>query len=228
MATRTTAKRGRADRKLPRASKKDVQEALEVTWTLKGHLKNAQVAYIRVGALLARVRDEQLFAKLRHADLESYARERLGLRRAALYRYLQVYDWIAAFHPSWLAPRPKGLIPELSDVTDLIWIERELAREDLTPQKRAALEDFRAKALNGRLREGELAAWRRQGRKPAQALRAFLARVRFLRMRGSSLERLPAEAITHLDAAIAIIQGALAEQRLEFPAHKLRRMRRSA
>ncbi len=51
------------------APRKVVQEALQVTWLLKGHLKNAQLAYSRVGMLLARVRDEKLYAAIRHPDL---------------------------------------------------------------------------------------------------------------------------------------------------------------
>ena len=30
---------------------------------MKGHLRNAQIAYIRVGVLLAQVRDERLYAR---------------------------------------------------------------------------------------------------------------------------------------------------------------------
>ena len=36
----------------PTGKKAVVQKALEVIWVLKGHLKNAQIAYLRVGALL--------------------------------------------------------------------------------------------------------------------------------------------------------------------------------
>ena len=50
----------------PAAPKTAVQEALEVTWVLKGHLKSLQIAYLRVGALLARVRDQKLYAALKH------------------------------------------------------------------------------------------------------------------------------------------------------------------
>jgi transposase len=76
----------------PTAQQAVVQEALEVTWTLKGHLKNAQVAYLRVGVLLAKVRDKKLYAALHHPDMESYAAERLHLARASLsppvYKFL--------------------------------------------------------------------------------------------------------------------------------------------
>ena len=52
MSTSNTAKAA-PGQAAPVAAHAAVQEALEVTWTLKGHLKNAQIAYIRVGLLLA-------------------------------------------------------------------------------------------------------------------------------------------------------------------------------
>ena len=185
-----------------------VQEALEVTWTLKGHLKSARIAYIRVGALLARVRDKMLYAALHHPDMESYAQERLRLGRASLYRYLQVYDWIARSHKEWLAPKPQGFIPDLADATDLIWIEEELAKSDLDPKRKAALEDLQKKGLEGRLRDGEVAAFRRQGR-DEDSLKAFLSRLRALRLRGARLADMPPDAISDLDAAIASIKNAV-------------------
>jgi len=84
------------------------QRAVQITFVLKGHLKNVQVAYIRVAALLARVRDEKLYRALGHATMDDYAAARLGLQHAQLYRYLAVYDWIREFHRPWLARRPKG------------------------------------------------------------------------------------------------------------------------
>src|SRR5437899_2696384 len=52
------------------------QRANQMTFLLKGYLKNVQ-----------------------HDGMESYAQERLGLRRAALYRYLQIYDGSASHTP---------------------------------------------------------------------------------------------------------------------------------
>jgi hypothetical protein len=90
-----TAKTSRAmgKRKVTKQTKKAakadplVQEALEVTWVLKGHLKNAQIAYLRVGRMLRDVRDRKLYAHLKHPDLESYAEQRLHLARTSLYKY---------------------------------------------------------------------------------------------------------------------------------------------
>jgi hypothetical protein len=53
---------------------------------------------LRVAALLAKVRDERLFAALKHPSIEESAAKRLGLQRASVYRYLQIYDWAREFH----------------------------------------------------------------------------------------------------------------------------------
>jgi len=58
------------------------QRAVQITFVLKGHLKNVQVAYIRVAALLARVRDEKLYRALGHATMDDYAAARLRLQHA--------------------------------------------------------------------------------------------------------------------------------------------------
>src|SRR6266705_3813822 len=87
------------------------QRAVQITFVLKGHLKNVQVAYIRVAALLARVRDEKLYRALGHATMDAYAAARLGLQHAALYRYLEVYDWIRFFFLMIRRPRRSTLFP---------------------------------------------------------------------------------------------------------------------
>jgi hypothetical protein len=49
------------------------QIANQVTFVLKGHLKNARIGYIRAASLLARVREEKLWKALGHATIEEYA-----------------------------------------------------------------------------------------------------------------------------------------------------------
>ena len=44
-------------------------------------------------------------------------------------------------------------------------------------------------------------------------MKSFLSKVRLLRKRGSALKDMPAEAITHLDAAIEIIHNFMATQK---------------
>src|SRR5436190_8713 len=57
------------------------QRAVQITFVLKGHLKNAQVAYIRVAALLARVRDEKLDRAPGHPTMDDYPAARQQGRR---------------------------------------------------------------------------------------------------------------------------------------------------
>jgi len=184
-----------------------VQEALQVTWLLKGKLKSAQIAYLRIGELLVKVRDQKLYSELKHADMEDYAEKRLQLGRASLFRYIQVYDWVSKSHPEWLQPKPKGFIPDLNDAVGLIWIENELARTNLTQQMRADLENLRKKALDGQLKKSELNAVRQQEHGSKDGAKSFLSKLRLLRKRGSALTSMPQEVITHLDAAIEILKN---------------------
>ncbi len=195
-----------------------VQEALQITWVLKGHLKNAQIAYLRVGRMLADVRDRRLYTHLKHPDLEAYAEQRLHLARTSLYKYLKVYDWVSIHHKEWLAPKPKGFIPDLSDIADMIWIENELAQKSLDPATRDTLEDLRTRALNGELKKADMQAFRRHAGEGDQSLRSFLAALRKLRKRGARLVNMPPEVIAHLDAAIGVLENAnvLHTARLDF------------
>ena len=189
------------------------QRAVQITFTLKGHLKNVQVAYIRVAALLARVRDEQLYRALGHASMEAYAAARLGLQRAALYRYLQVYDWIREFHPAWLARRPKGFIPQLTDAYALMWIEHRLRDPHLGDALRGQLEALRRKALGGQLTLREFQEVRRQGHAGAPPLRAALTSVRAVRRRLAAVPGVSAPILGTLDTLIGELEAALATTR---------------
>ena len=57
MATRKPVKKAPLEKRMQPVTIPIVQEALQVTWLLKGNLKNVQISYIRVGKLLAQVRD---------------------------------------------------------------------------------------------------------------------------------------------------------------------------
>jgi hypothetical protein len=87
------------------------ERANRITYFLKGDLERIQIQYIRAGAKLAQIRDEKLYRALKHETLEDYAEKRLGLGRSALYRYLQIYEWVRKDHPGWLAKHPRGLHP---------------------------------------------------------------------------------------------------------------------
>lgn len=195
------------------AKQQKSQEALQVTWVLKGHLKNAQIAYIRVGVGLAKVRDEKLYEALKHPDMEDYAEKRLNLGRASLYRYLQVHDWIAQYHKEWLLPKPKGFIPDLADVADLIWIEKELAKEKyMNPVTKSKLENMREKALDGSLRKKELESLRQRGNRGEDSLRAFLKKLRAVRKDGAKIKEMPPEVLEKMDSAIEILENTIATQ----------------
>jgi len=168
------------------------QLANQMTFLLKGYLKNVQLSYIRAAAMLARIRDENLYRALEHDGMESYAQQRLGLRRASLYRYLQIYDWLRKSHPAWLAKHPKGFIPELTDAYGLMWIEERLADEHLAPEMRKELEALRRKALSGKLTQRELDEFRKRGREHRDSLTAVNASLRAVRKRLGALPVSPA------------------------------------
>jgi hypothetical protein len=192
-----------------------VQNALQTTWFLKGHLKNAQIAYIRVGVGLAKVRDEKLYEALKHPDIVDYATKRLNLGISSLYRYLRVHDWILEHHKEWLQPNLKEFIPDLADVADLIIIETKLKNEKISPNKKSTLETLRDKALEGSLRKGELSRAMKTGRQISEdSLRKFLSKLRALRRYGAQIKVMPAEVITEMDSAIEILENSIATQKV--------------
>lgn len=203
MATgKTNVKAGKAAK-----PKTAVQQALEVTWLLKGQLKTAQMSYLRVGGLLAQVRDAKLYAELKHPDIESYADERLHLARSSLYKYLRVYDWVCRKHKEWIEPKPQGFIPDLSDAADLIWIETELERKDLDRDTRARLQEFRKQALDGRMRQAEFAKWRKSRKRGGAVVKSLLMTLRRARRSISTLEPPLPEALSRIDGLIDMLDN---------------------
>jgi hypothetical protein len=184
------------------------QRVFQITFVLKGDLKNIQIAIVRAAARLAQVRDQKLYRVIGHDSMEEYAAERLGLQRAMLYRYLQIYDWLRKWHPEWLARRPKGFIPDLNDLYALIWIEGRLRDPDLGAATRAALEAMRKKALAGKLTKREFEEFRSRGRKRRDSLQAVAASLRSLRRRLDSLDDLPAGFLTDFDALLGRLKSA--------------------
>jgi hypothetical protein len=114
----------------------ELQEILQITWKLNGDLKNLQLTYLRIAVQLARVRDEKLHTHMDHADIQSWAWDHLGMSDTSLDHYLHVYDWVKANHPEWLEKKVKGRIPDLSDISDLEWIEEELKKKNLRRRRR--------------------------------------------------------------------------------------------
>ena len=202
-----------ARKKIEKSEKQKLaDEANQLTWLLKGRLKSAQLHYLTIAAMLIRVRDRKLFAVVKCASLEEYAEKKLGMKKSSLYKYLQVYEWVAEFHKAWLLPKPKGFIPELNDVTDLMWIERKLTEKGLKRQTRSELETMQKAALEGSLKDSDLETWRKVGGRIENALRTFLGKIRLLRRRGSQVKNMPNDAITHLDAAIESIRNAVSAE----------------
>ncbi len=185
------------------------QIAIRVTFVLKGHLKNARIAYVRAAVLLARVRDEKLWSALGHPTIEDYALRRLGLRRAALFQYLQIYNWLRDSHPAWLVRRPKGFIPELTDASALIWIEKKLRDRHLSDSLRAELEALRKKGMIGTLTDEEFRRLRQRGRRVLTPLRALLARLRAARRAAARIPEAPPATLAALDNAIRTTEAAV-------------------
>jgi hypothetical protein len=194
---------------MPRALS-PAQIANQITFRLKGDLKNAQIAYIRAAKLLAQVRDEKLWQALRFQTIEEYAAKRLQLQRSALYHYLQIHDWLRRFHPSWLAQKPKGFIPDLTEASALMWIDRYLEAKNPPEALRKELEAMRRKALSGALTDREFRALRDRLRGSIPPLRAILRRMKSLRRAAVRVPRFPADALASLDASIGAVEQSLA------------------
>ncbi|MGH7805990.1 MAG: hypothetical protein ACREQJ_16700 [Candidatus Binatia bacterium] len=189
------------------------QRANEITFLLKGDLKNKQLSFLRVGRRLAQIRDGRFFAALKFASMEDYAAKRLKLGRASMYRYLQVHDWVREFHPRWLANKPKGFIPELSDVLALMSIDRWLTEPGLDAKRRKALESAQRKALAGELSKREFEAL--VPRRPARedSLRAIMASLRTVAKRARRLPGIAEDLVRGLDELVARFGAAVSASR---------------
>jgi len=181
------------------------QEALQMTFVLKGNLKRAQLMYLFIAKGLAEVRDRSLYTALGHKDMEDYAHQRLDLGRSSLYNYLRIYDWVSKSHPEWLGKNVKGHIPDLSDVGDLMWIEGTLQHADLAPSKRTTLEGLQKKAMAGKLRESEMKVFKATEKPAKDQLAGFIKTLRGLRKKAVVIAGMPPEAVNHLDAAINLV-----------------------
>jgi len=183
------------------------QRANQITFTLKGHLKNVQISFLRVANLLAQIRDQRLFAALKFDSMQSYARQRLRLGRASTYRYLQIHDWVRENQPGWLAKKPKGFIPELSEVYSIMSIDHWLEAPGLDDDTRRDLEKARKQALAGELTEADFRKLRVRAVGETPPLRALLSSLHAARKRARAIPSLPVTVLTELDALIARIQA---------------------
>jgi hypothetical protein len=187
------------------------QIASRITWKLKGDLKNLQKSYLRVAGQLVRVRDERLWAEMKnpkHPDIEDYAQKRLGLKRSSLYRYLTAYDWVLKNHPEWLKTGFTGTIPDITDILDMNWIDKELKKDDLADTKKEALADLKEKAEAGQLKKGELGTLRKKvNRSAEESVKSIASGLRSLRERAVQGHTLSAATITSFDALIDLVES---------------------
>jgi hypothetical protein len=196
----------------PRAWEKGLtlcQIASRLTWKLKGELKRLQKSYLRVAEQLVRVRDERLWAEMKnpkHPNIEDYAQKRLGLKRSSLYRYLTAYDWVSKNHSEWLKTGFTGTIPDMTDILDMIWIDKELNAEDLAETKKEALAELLEKAEDGQLKKGELGRLRKKvNRSAEESVKSIASGLRSLRERAVQGHTLSAATITSFDALIDLV-----------------------
>ena len=134
------------------------QRAVQITFVLKGHLKNIQLAYLRAAALLARMRDEKLYRALKHESLEDYADVRLGLQRAALYHrvervvmddvpwILQYYDTFDCLYQPYVRGIEVTLLGRRAIAMKDIWLDKSFpessrALHSITSRKASLRED---------------------------------------------------------------------------------------
>jgi hypothetical protein len=215
------AKRNAASSKKPAkpktAEQLALQEALQVNWELRGCMKNVQIAFLRAATLLVRMRDEKLYLPMTHKTLEEYASEHLKLERSSLYKYLRVYDWVKANHPEWLDPKPGTFIPELADIADIVQIEKELKKEDLSPEKKKALDGLRKKALKGELHDGALPALKKGTRGSRKdGLKRLISKLRAARQVAVELSFATPGIIAQIDTAIEMAKNLMAVKTASF------------
>lgn len=211
------AKQKRSTQKPKSAKQLALQEALQVNWELQGCLKNVQIAFLRAAKLLVRMRDEKLYLRMNHPTLEEYAREHLRLERSSLYKYLRVHDWVKANHPEWFDPKPGMYIPELTDIADIVRIEKELKKEDLSPEKKKALVGLRDEALKGRLRDGALSALKKGTRNSRkESLKGLIAKLQVARRVAVKISFLTPDIVAQIDAAIEMVRNLMAVKTASF------------
>ena len=191
------------------ATREQVQQALQFTWALKGHIRAAAKQYLRVAQEIAKARDEKIYLVLKNPTLEDYAEKRLGLSVRSMQRYLQIHDWVLKYHQQWLVPGNKERVPDLAEVPDLIWLEKQLARDDTDSGTRKKLAAANKKALDGTLDPQELHDLQQHQHSGNESLKSALSLLRRTRKRCTALTDMPDEVITHLDEAIDDLVNAM-------------------
>jgi hypothetical protein len=165
---------------------------------------------------IARARDEKIYAVLKNPTLEDYAEKRLDLSERSMYRYLQIYDWVLECHKQWLEPGNKERVPDLAEIPDLIWLEKQLKRTDLDAETRKKMEDAYQRGLDGKLAPKEIGDLRKNQQKGQESLKSALSMLRRDRKRCAQLVGMPGEVTAHLDEAIEDLSNAMHLERAAF------------
>jgi hypothetical protein len=184
-----------------------VHEAGMITGQLKAKLKNATTTFLDIGALLVQVRDRKLYEPLHDASLEIYANKRLDLCRSSLYGYIRVYEWVKQKHPEWLVRPLKGRVPNLTTISDLMWIDEELAKKDLKPEMKAKLLELEKKALAGKLSRSELQALRKRSRGAKEGVQVAIKYLQRARRQVTQSANPSTLALEHIDAAVNALKN---------------------
>jgi hypothetical protein len=184
-------------------------EVGRITGQIQAYIKNAQINFLHIGESLVDVRNRKLYEVLKDETLLIYADKRLHLGPASVYRYMRIYEWVKQYHPGWLASPVVGRIPDLSDIADLMWLDEELAKKELEPKKKAALEELRTKALAGDLPRSEVRAFRRGGRNVKGMYEKAISGLLSVRRQLSKSTNPPTDSIAHITAAIESLQNHL-------------------
>jgi hypothetical protein len=178
-----------------------------ITGQILAKMKNIKMNFFDIGELLVKVRNEKLYEDLHHDSLVSYAAEHLHLGHTTLYKYIEVYEYAKKFHPKWLERPLTVTVPDLYDISDLMWIEEQLTKKDLPSVRKTILEKLRDKALAGDLPKRELMELRRKGRGAKGSLDVAIRYLQLAKRQVSNSADPLREAINHIDAAIEILQN---------------------
>jgi hypothetical protein len=126
----------------------------------------------------------------------------LGLSPTSLRRYLRAY--------------PKGTLPDLADVIDLMTIEKELEKKGLDNKKRVALKKLQTKALDGNLRDGDLKTLRRRSASQAGNNQVLYRRLCALRTYATRQKDLPPGFLAWFNTGIGMLKNHRIEQAAGF------------
>jgi hypothetical protein len=114
---------------------------------------------------------------------------------------------VREFHPNWLARKPKGFIPELTDAYALMWLDHRVAEGSIDGSERRELEKMRRKALKGSLSHNEFQRLQARTHGEMSPLRSFLSTLHSARRCGTRVPRMSPAILAELDRFIARVEA---------------------